>query len=144
MSYRAHRAAAAVVAILVWTCLGVTAAQEAGTTQTPAQSAVGSDNTSSVSLRITSPLGRTGLSGKVRIVAQVHVPSGASISPVQFFVDTALVGSADAAPYAVDWIDENPFEAREIVVQTADWSATPRVPRSATVLGPGSSRCHAG
>jgi len=96
------------------------AAQEARTGQTATPAASEGGTPSSVSLRITSPLGRTGLTGKVRIVAQVQVPGGITIAPVQFFVDNALVGSAAAPPFAVDWIDENPFEPREIVVQTAD------------------------
>jgi Ca-activated chloride channel family protein len=60
----------------------------------------------------------------VRIVAQVHnaSPGTTSISELQFFVDGMLVGKAAAPPYAVDWTDENPFEPREIMVQTADSS----------------------
>jgi VWFA-related protein len=72
------------------------------------------------SVRITSPLGRTGLAGVVRIVAQVHAPPGVT-SPVRFFVDGALVGTATAGPpFAVEWADENPFERREIVAETED------------------------
>ena len=72
------------------------------------------------SLRITSPLGRTGLVMRVRIVAQVTLAPGALLSPVEFFVDGAKVGAVqDGPPYAVEWLDENPFESREITVQAA-------------------------
>ena len=72
-------------------------------------------------IRITSPLGRTGVVTRLRIVAQVTVPPGQAVSTVSFYVDGALVGTAPAGPYsAVDWLDQNPFERREIVVQAAD------------------------
>jgi VWFA-related protein len=87
------------------------------------------------SIHITSPLGRTGLAMKVRIVAQIHLPPGATISPVSFFVDGQLVGTVEAGPpYSVDWTDENPFERREIVVQAAD--RTGRTIRDEVVLPP--------
>lgn len=71
-------------------------------------------------LTITSPLGRTGLVTRVRIVAQVSLASGVLLSPVEFFVDGAKVGTvADGPPYAVEWLDDNPFERREISVQAA-------------------------
>src|ERR1700757_2413396 len=80
-----------------------------------------SGNQDASSIKITSPLGRTGLVTKVRIVAQVHVPQGGSISAVSFFVDGMLVGTVESGPpYAVDWVDDNPFERREIVAQAAD------------------------
>jgi VWFA-related protein len=73
------------------------------------------------SIRITSPLGRTGVASKVRIVAQVHAAPNDQLSAVSFYVDGKLVGTADPGPYtAVDWVDVNPFEKREIVVQAAD------------------------
>jgi Ca-activated chloride channel family protein len=72
----------------------------------------------SPSLRITSPLGRTGLVTTVHIVAQISIPPGTALSPVQFFVDGKSVGSVDdGPPYAVTWTDDNPFEKREIQVQ---------------------------
>src|SRR5262245_18335791 len=84
---------------------GSAATAEAGSQRDP----------SSASIRITSPLGRTCVVTRVRIVAQIHIPPGHTLSPVSFFVDGTLVGTTDAAPYsAVDWIDENPFERREI------------------------------
>lgn len=69
-------------------------------------------------IHITSPLGRTGTVATVRIVAQVE---GEKPSSVRFFVDGALVGTVtDGPPYAVDWIDDNPFESREIVAEAVD------------------------
>jgi hypothetical protein len=57
----------------------------------------------------------------VRIVAQVEVPAGQVLSSVSFFVDGKLVGMAEPGRYsAVDRMDENPFEQREILVQAAD------------------------
>jgi Ca-activated chloride channel family protein len=73
-----------------------------------------------LTVEITSPLGRTGLTGPIRIVARVTAPANAAISPVQFFVDGKLVGEDKDAPYAVEWTDANPFEAREITAQVAD------------------------
>ena len=87
------------------------------------------------SLRITSPLGRTGQVTHVRIVAQVSLPPGDRLSPVDFFVDGVLVGTVDAGPpYAVDWTDENPLERRELVVQAADSAG--RTVRDTVVLPP--------
>jgi len=106
-----------------------TAAGAAGQTphgETPASSAA-------ASIHITSPLGRTGVVTKVRIVAHVQIPPGQVLSEVRFFVDGTLVGTTEAAPYAsVDWVDQNPFERREIVVQAAD--AAGREIRDAIVL----------
>lgn len=73
------------------------------------------------SLTITSPLGRTGLATRVRIVARITLAGGATLSPVEFFVDGARVGTVEnGPPYVVEWLDENPFERREITVQAAD------------------------
>src|SRR6478672_5817451 len=76
-------------------------------------------------LRITSPLGRTGAPATVRIVAQVQWQGDASghIRPLhlRFLVDGAVVGTVESGPpYAVSWTDENPFEPREIAVEAAD------------------------
>jgi VWFA-related protein len=74
-----------------------------------------------LSVRITSPLGRLGIPGTVRIVAQIKAPPEAVLSPVQFYVDGKLLSSVNAGPpYAVDWVDENPFEPRQIEVAVAD------------------------
>ncbi len=76
---------------------------------------------SSLTLQITSPLGRTGMVGPVRIVARISADPKASLSPVQFFVDEQLIGEdKDGPPYAVEWVDSNPFLPRSIVVQVAD------------------------
>jgi VWFA-related protein len=76
---------------------------------------------SDASLKITSPLGRTGLVTRLRIVAQIVIPPGTTLSSVDFFVDGARVGTVEKGPpYAVEWVDENPLEQREIVVQAND------------------------
>jgi Ca-activated chloride channel homolog len=74
-------------------------------------------------LRITSPMGRTGAPATVRIVAQVQWPADTAVRPLhfRFLVDGAVVGTLDSGPpYAVTWADENPFESREIVVEAVD------------------------
>jgi VWFA-related protein len=70
-------------------------------------------------VRITSPLGRTGDSATVRIVAQVQRPPELATGAmrVKFFVDDTQVGTAESPPYAVTWVDENPFEPRKIKVE---------------------------
>ncbi|HYN08011.1 MAG TPA: VWA domain-containing protein [Vicinamibacterales bacterium] len=74
-----------------------------------------------VAIQITSPLGRTGMSGAVRIVARVTTRNDdAVLSAVQFFVDGRLVGEDKIAPYAIEWTDANPFEMAEISVQVQD------------------------
>src|ERR1700726_898780 len=83
----------------------------------PALAAEGTDPT----LRITSPLGRAGTPDKVRIVAQIHARPDAVLSPVQFYVDNVLLATdSDGPPYAVEWVDENPYEPRQILVQVQD------------------------
>lgn len=72
-----------------------------------------------LSVRITSPLGRTGLSGPIRIVAQLS-PAPSVAHGVWFYVDGKLLRNVDAPPYAVEWVDENPFERREIRVIAKD------------------------
>ncbi len=79
------------------------------------------DQNEPLSIRITSPLGRTGVAGVVRIVAQVHAPPGAALNPVRIFVDNVLLGEvADGPPWAVEWTDENPFTPREIAAEVSD------------------------
>ena len=67
-------------------------------------------------IHITSPLGRTGLPGTIRIVARVD---GAQRPvSVQFFVDKMpLATDSDGPPYDALWSDDNPFEARELTVE---------------------------
>lgn len=92
----------------------------------------------SSTLKITSPLGRTGLVMRVRIVAQVTLAPDALLSPVEFFVDGVKVGSvADGPPYAVEWLDENPFERREITVQASvSGGASPTLLKDVVSLPP--------
>src|SRR5262245_55675947 len=73
------------------------------------------------SVRITSPLGRTGTPGSIRIVAQIQSAQGAELGPVRFYIDDKLLQTdSDGAPYVAEWVDENPFERREISVAVAD------------------------
>ena len=68
-------------------------------------------------MRITSPLGRTGVPGVIRVVAQVETPVERGVLPVRFYVDGTPIGADDdGPPYAVEWTDENPYEGREIRV----------------------------
>jgi Ca-activated chloride channel homolog len=71
-------------------------------------------------VRITSPMGRTGTTAPVRIVAQVQYADTAPPGQVRFFVDNQLLGSVQRPPYALEWVDENPFERREIAVEAVD------------------------
>ncbi len=73
--------------------------------------------TPATTVRITSPLGRTGVIGTIRVVAQIATDGGALV-PVRFFVDGKLLGEdRDGPPYVAEWVDENPYEAREIRVE---------------------------
>ena len=64
-----------------------------------------------VEVRITSPQGRLASSGPIRIVARATAPEGARIAKVSFFVGDAAVGEDTEGPlYAVEWVDENPFD----------------------------------
>jgi VWFA-related protein len=59
----------------------------------------------------------------VRIVAQVRHSPAAPPGQVRFFVDNRLLGAVeDGPPYAVEWVDENPFERRTIAVEVTDTS----------------------
>jgi VWFA-related protein len=72
-------------------------------------------------VRITSPMGRTGVAGAIRIVAQVtHEPQTPPQS-VKFFVNGKPAGEDLQGPvYAVEWTDENPFEPTEIAAEVVD------------------------
>ena len=102
------------------------------------QHADAQDNTPRPAIRITSPLGRTGVAGKVRIVAQVEFPEGRPplvLPAVQFAVDGVPIGGVVyGPPYAVEWDDENPFEQREIVAELED--ASGNTVRDLVVLPP--------
>jgi len=72
-------------------------------------------------LQITSPLGRTGLVMRVRIVAQIVVGKNVQLSPVDFYVDDQRVGTvSNGPPWAVEWVDDNPFEKRAITVRATE------------------------
>ena len=89
------------------------------------------------SVRITSPLGRTGSYGAIRVVAQVRgLPDPLPSPPtVRFFADRTPIGEdVDGPPYAVEWVDENPFERRELSVEVTD--AGGRKAETAIVLQP--------
>jgi VWFA-related protein len=106
---------------LTWTAAAVaTLAMAVPSVRTNASTAatVGGTN---LPVRITSPLGRTGGVGSVRIVAQVQTPPGSVLAPVRFYVDNVLFKTdTDGPPYAVEWFDENPFERRELAVEVED------------------------
>ncbi len=86
-------------------------------------------------VRITSPLGRTGIAGTVRIVAQIGQDPTTPLRSVTFFVNKKAVGEDAQGPvYAVEWTDENPFEPTEIAVEAVD--AAGREARDAITLAP--------
>jgi VWFA-related protein len=88
--------------------------------------AAGPGDEPELTVRITSPLGRTGVTARTRIVAEVHAPRGAEVA-ARFFVDGELLGVASSGPpYAVEWFDDNPFERRELRVEVADAAHTAR------------------
>lgn len=108
---RALRVACAAATIMIVTLLG---SRTHAITDPP---------TSEFAVHITSPLGRTGQPGKVRIVAQVM--SASAVAAVRFFVDDQLVGTVqDGPPFAVPWSDDQPFERRTIVVEAEDAAGT--------------------
>lgn len=74
-----------------------------------------------MAVRITSPLGRTGLPGPVRIVAQVRSARRGAPILVRFYVDKQLLRAVDQGPpYATEWVDDNPFDRKEIAVEVRD------------------------
>ena len=86
-------------------------------------------------LRITSPLGRTGTVGVVRIVAQIDRVTDATVGPVRFFVDGKLLRTIDSGPpYAAEWLDANPFDRCELAVEAEDSQG--RKGRTSIVLEP--------
>ena len=88
-----------------------------------------------LTVRITSPMGRTGEAGSVRIVALVDNSTDTPVQSVRFFVNRALVGEDVEGPvYASEWADDNPFEATEISVEAID--ATGRTVRDVINLAP--------
>ncbi|MEZ5287863.1 MAG: hypothetical protein R2712_24290 [Vicinamibacterales bacterium] len=83
---------------------------------------VGASGQGSTSIRITSPLGRTGVPGVVRVVAQVVTPAPEGVVRVRFFVDDTLLGEDTDGPpsYVTEWVDENPYEPRVIRAEVDD------------------------
>jgi VWFA-related protein len=72
-------------------------------------------------IEITSPIGRTGLPGKVRIVARVTAPKDAPVPSVRFFVDGRLLATdTDGPPYAAEWEDANPYERTRLAAELDD------------------------
>jgi Ca-activated chloride channel homolog len=73
-------------------------------------------------IRITSPLGRTGLPGTVRIVARMTTPEGTAVpAAVRFYMNGVLIATdTDGPPYVAEWQDENPFEPCTLTVEAND------------------------
>ena len=87
----------------------------------PIVPAASASSPTGLAVRITSPLGRTGTADSVRIVAQVQCGQGTDLGPVRFYIDGKLFQTdTDGAPYVAEWVDENPFERREISVAVSD------------------------
>jgi Bacterial Ig domain len=82
--------------------------------------AAAADSPPPLSVRITSPMGRTGEPGTVRIVAQVRAVPGIALQSVQFWVDGTLLASVSNPPYATNWDDVNPFNPNQIKVEATD------------------------
>jgi VWFA-related protein len=111
----------AIVALVV----AILPAAPLGTEQEPAP----------LSVRITSPLGRMGAATNIRFVAQIQTSPDTLLRPVRFYVDGVLLKTDDdGPPFAVEWLDENPFEQRELSVEVEDDAG--RVARDAVVLPP--------
>ena len=88
-------------------CLAAVAACLSGVVTTGAQE--------DPSLRITSPLGRSGLPGRIRILARLDGVPAELAARVAFYVDGILLAEdADGPPNEAHWDDDNPFERREI------------------------------
>ena len=112
---------------------------QAGLGVAPSRNAIASAATATVptelAVRITSPLGRTGTSDSVRIVAQIQCGQATDLGPVRFYIDGKLFTTdTDGAPYVAEWVDENPFERREIAVAVSD--AVGHEVRDSVVLEP--------
>jgi VWFA-related protein len=124
--------------MLIWAGLLVFVSQAgSGTTSSrgPSESTPAAPAPTDLAVRITSPLGRTGTPGSIRIVAQVKSARDADLGPVRFYIDGQLLTTdTDGAPYAAEWVDENPFERREIAVAVSD--AEGREVRDRVVLEP--------
>jgi Ca-activated chloride channel homolog len=103
--------------------------------RSPGVTSGGSGDNTPLTVRITSPMGRTGSLGTVRIVAQVGVDGDTPLHSVKFFVNSKLIGEDGEGPvYAVEWSDDNPFEPTEITAEATD--ANGRTARDAVKLEP--------
>ncbi len=101
----------------------------------PVVAAANAGSRTELAVRITSPLGRTGTADSVRIVAQIQRGQASDLGPVRFYIDGKLFTTdTDGAPYVVEWVDENPFERREIAVAVSD--AVGHEVRDSVVLEP--------
>jgi Ca-activated chloride channel homolog len=78
-------------------------------------------------IQITSPLGRTGLPGRVRIVARLTTHTNGEVPPaVRFYVNGKLIATDDdGPPYVAEWEDENPFEPCTLAVEADDAVGNP-------------------
>lgn len=86
-------------------------------------------------LRLTSPMGRTGVAGTIRVVASLVSGSAGMPTHVRFQVDGRLLGDdTDGPPYDALWIDDNPFEPRTLSVEAE--FASGMVLRDTRVLAP--------
>ena len=95
--------------------LGLAAAALVAALLALAEPVPGAAQAADTSIRITSPLGRTGIPGVVRVVAQVTTPMVDGKVKVRFFVDDTLLGEdSDGPPYVAEWEDLNPYEPRVI------------------------------
>ena len=74
-----------------------------------------------LTVQITSPLGRTGIPGTIRVVARVRAPEDHDVTLARFFVNGVMIGEVpDGPPYAVPWDDANPFDTTQIRVVAYD------------------------
>ena len=86
-------------------------------------------------VRITSPLGRTGSVGVVRIVAQIDRQPDGDVGAVRFFVNGTLLRTITSGPpYAAEWLDADPFDRCELAVEAEDSQG--RKGRASIVLEP--------
>jgi Ca-activated chloride channel family protein len=89
--------------------------------QAPAPQAPVPQAPSPLVVRITSPLGRTGATGAVRIVAQVAPDGKDEVLAVRFYVDGVQLGEVHKGPpWGIDWTDDSPLDKREIRVDAVD------------------------
>ena len=89
--------------------------------QAPAPQAPVPQAPSPLVVRITSPLGRTGATGAVRIVAQVTPDGKDEVLAVRFYVDGVQLGEVHKGPpWGIDWTDDSPLDKREIRVDAVD------------------------